>query len=130
MARAAVESGVAQIKLDPDEYREALERRLGKSQEIMRMIVHKAQRDPKRVVFPEGDQDKILRAFSAPLNPGDRVFYDLNTAAMVLPVAYAPQAAAIALGRGCGLGPLALTGINHKADTFLLLKMIPLSPVF
>lgn len=62
VARAAVESGVAQIQLDPDEYREALERRLGKSQEIMRMIVHKAQRDPKRVVFPEGDQDKILRA--------------------------------------------------------------------
>jgi malate dehydrogenase (oxaloacetate-decarboxylating)(NADP+) len=62
VARAAVESGVAQLKLDPDEYREALERRLGKSQEIMRMIVHKAQRNPKRVVFPEGDQDKILRA--------------------------------------------------------------------
>ncbi len=62
VARAAVESGVAQIQLDPDEYREALERRLGKSQEIMRMIIHKAQRDPKRVVFPEGDQDKILRA--------------------------------------------------------------------
>ena len=62
VARAAMESGVAQIQLDPDEYREALERRLGKSQEIMRMIVHKAQRDPKRVVFPEGDQDKILRA--------------------------------------------------------------------
>jgi malate dehydrogenase (oxaloacetate-decarboxylating)(NADP+) len=62
VARAAMESGVAQIQLNPDEYREALERRLGKSQEIMRMIVHKAQRNPKRVVFPEGDQDKILRA--------------------------------------------------------------------
>jgi malate dehydrogenase (oxaloacetate-decarboxylating)(NADP+) len=62
VARAAVESGVAQIRLDPVEYREALERRLGKSQEIMRMIVHKAQRNPKRVVFPEGDEDKILRA--------------------------------------------------------------------
>lgn len=62
VARAAMETGVAQIRLDLDEYREALERRLGKSQEIMRMIIHKAQRDPKRVVFPEGDQDKILRA--------------------------------------------------------------------
>jgi len=62
VARAAVESGVAQIQLNADEYRESLERRLGKSQEIMRVIVHKAQRNPKRVVFPEGDQDKILRA--------------------------------------------------------------------
>jgi malate dehydrogenase (oxaloacetate-decarboxylating)(NADP+) len=62
VARAAMESGVAQIQLDPDEYREALERRLGKSQEIIRMIVHKARRDPKRVVFPEGGEDKILRA--------------------------------------------------------------------
>src|SRR5664279_5037113 len=62
VARAAMESGVAQIQLDPDEYRETLERRLGKSQEIMRMIVHKARRDPKRVVFPEGGEDKILRA--------------------------------------------------------------------
>ncbi len=62
VARAAMETGVAQIRLDPDEYREALERRLGKSQEIMRMIIHKARRHPKRVVFPEGDQDKILRA--------------------------------------------------------------------
>ena len=26
------------------------------------MIIHKAQREPKRVVFPEGEEDKILRA--------------------------------------------------------------------
>ncbi len=62
VAKAAMETGVAQIKLNLDEYRECLERRLGKSQEIMRMIIHKAQRDPRRVVFPEGAHDKILRA--------------------------------------------------------------------
>jgi malate dehydrogenase (oxaloacetate-decarboxylating)(NADP+) len=62
VAKAAMETGVAQIQVDLEEYREALERRLGKSQEIMRMIIHKAQRAPKRIVFPEGDQDKILRA--------------------------------------------------------------------
>jgi malate dehydrogenase (oxaloacetate-decarboxylating)(NADP+) len=62
VAKAAIESGVAQHPLDMDEYREALESRLGKAQEIMRMIIHKAQRDPKRVVFPEGEHDKILRA--------------------------------------------------------------------
>jgi malate dehydrogenase (oxaloacetate-decarboxylating)(NADP+) len=62
VARAAMETGVAQIQLNLDEYREALERRLGKSREVMRMVIHKAQRDPRRVVFPEGCEDKILRA--------------------------------------------------------------------
>jgi malate dehydrogenase (oxaloacetate-decarboxylating)(NADP+) len=62
VAKAAMETGVAQHNVDLDVYREQLERRLGKSQEIMRMIIHKAQRNPRRVVFPEGGEDKILRA--------------------------------------------------------------------
>lgn len=62
VARAAMETGVARRQLDLDAYREELEKRLGKSQEIMRMIIHKAQRSPRRIVFPEGVQDKILRA--------------------------------------------------------------------
>ncbi|GIU79131.1 MAG: bifunctional malic enzyme oxidoreductase/phosphotransacetylase [Bryobacteraceae bacterium] len=62
VARAAMETGVAQRQIDLDAYRDELEKRLGKSQEIMRMIIHKAQRSPRRVVFPEGTQDKILRA--------------------------------------------------------------------
>jgi malate dehydrogenase (oxaloacetate-decarboxylating)(NADP+) len=62
VARAAMETGVAQRRIDLDAYRDELEKRLGKSQEVMRMIVHKAQRSPRRVVFPEGQQDKILRA--------------------------------------------------------------------
>jgi malate dehydrogenase (oxaloacetate-decarboxylating)(NADP+) len=44
VARAAMETGVAQIPVDLDEYRERLERRLGKSQELMRMVIHKAQK--------------------------------------------------------------------------------------
>jgi malate dehydrogenase (oxaloacetate-decarboxylating)(NADP+) len=62
VARAAMESGVAQRPVDLDAYRDELEKRLGKSQEIMRMVIHKAQRSPRRIVFPEGAQDKILRA--------------------------------------------------------------------
>jgi malate dehydrogenase (oxaloacetate-decarboxylating)(NADP+) len=62
VARAAMESGVAQEKIDLDEYREQLERRLGKSREVMRGMIQKAQRNPQRVVFPEGDHPKILRA--------------------------------------------------------------------
>jgi malate dehydrogenase (oxaloacetate-decarboxylating)(NADP+) len=62
VARAAMESGVAQEPLDIAEYREKLESRLGKAREIVRMMIHKAQASPKRVVFPEGQHEKVLRA--------------------------------------------------------------------
>ena len=57
-----MESGVAQEPVDLDEYRERLEKLLGKAHQVMRIIIHKAQARPKRVVFPEGDNDKVLRA--------------------------------------------------------------------
>jgi malate dehydrogenase (oxaloacetate-decarboxylating)(NADP+) len=62
VADAAMKSGVAQQPVDLNAYRDELERRLGKANEISRMMVHKAQAQPKQVVFPEGDNDKILRA--------------------------------------------------------------------
>jgi malate dehydrogenase (oxaloacetate-decarboxylating)(NADP+) len=62
VAQAAMESGVAQAPIDIHEYREQLERRLGKAHEVMRVMINKAQRQPKRVVFPEGEEPKILRA--------------------------------------------------------------------
>ena len=62
VAEAAMETGVAQEPVDLNEYREQLEKRLGKAHEIMRGVIHKAQAKPKRVVFPEGENDKVLRA--------------------------------------------------------------------
>jgi malate dehydrogenase (oxaloacetate-decarboxylating)(NADP+) len=62
VARAAMESGVAQQPIDLDAYREQLERRLGKAYEVVRVMIHKAKREPKRVVYPEGEAPKILRA--------------------------------------------------------------------
>jgi malate dehydrogenase (oxaloacetate-decarboxylating)(NADP+) len=62
VARAAMESGVAQEPVDLIDYREQLEKRLGKAHEVMRFMIHKAQTRPKRVVFPEGENDKVLRA--------------------------------------------------------------------
>jgi malate dehydrogenase (oxaloacetate-decarboxylating)(NADP+) len=62
VARAAMDSGVAQERVDLAQYREELEKRLGKAHEIMRSMIHKAQRAPKRVVFTEGEEGKILRA--------------------------------------------------------------------
>jgi malate dehydrogenase (oxaloacetate-decarboxylating)(NADP+) len=70
VAQAAVESGVAQQPVDIEEYREQLRRRLGKAEEVMRVMVNKAQRDPKRVVFPEGEATRILRAAHILLEEG------------------------------------------------------------
>jgi len=62
VARAAMETGVARTPVDLTEYRERLERLLGKAHEVMRMIIRKAEARPRRVVFPEGESEKILRA--------------------------------------------------------------------
>jgi malate dehydrogenase (oxaloacetate-decarboxylating)(NADP+) len=62
VAQAAMDTGVARIQLDINEYRESLERRLGKSREVMRIMINRAKRSLKRVVFPEGDHEKVLRA--------------------------------------------------------------------
>jgi malate dehydrogenase (oxaloacetate-decarboxylating)(NADP+) len=63
IVRAAMESGVARQPIeDMARYIENLESTQGKSKEIMRMIINKAKSDPKTIVFPEGDNEKILRA--------------------------------------------------------------------
>jgi malate dehydrogenase (oxaloacetate-decarboxylating)(NADP+) len=62
VAKAAMETGVAQNPVDLVEYREQLEKRLGKAHELMRIMIHKAKSNPKRVLFPEGSHEKILRA--------------------------------------------------------------------
>jgi malate dehydrogenase (oxaloacetate-decarboxylating)(NADP+) len=62
VAEAAMRTGVAQEPVNLDDYREQLEKRLGKSRELMLQVTHKAQAAPKRVVFPEGENEKILRA--------------------------------------------------------------------
>jgi len=70
VAQAAMDSGVAQVLVDIEEYKDQLDRRLGKVHEITRVMIHKAQRAPMRVVFPEGDHEKILRACQILLDEG------------------------------------------------------------
>jgi malate dehydrogenase (oxaloacetate-decarboxylating)(NADP+) len=63
VAKAAMETGVARKPVDNlDAYRDQLEARFGRSKSMMRVVIHKAQRAPKRIVFPEGTEEKILRA--------------------------------------------------------------------
>jgi malate dehydrogenase (oxaloacetate-decarboxylating)(NADP+) len=62
VAWAAVASGAANDFIDLDDYRERLESRLGRAREVMRGLINRASSNPKRVVFPEGEEPKIIRA--------------------------------------------------------------------
>ncbi len=63
VAKAAVDTGVARQPIDDfDAYREHLEGLLGKSREIMRLVINKAKKEPKKIVYPEGWEPKIMRA--------------------------------------------------------------------
>ena len=63
VAKAAMETGVALHPIaDFDKYRESLERHFGPAQTVVRKLINKAKAQPKRIVFPEGNDDRILRA--------------------------------------------------------------------
>ncbi len=63
VARAAVNSGVARkIITDWDAYAEELRSRIGKDDRLLRNLSIKAKENPKRVVFAEADNYKILKA--------------------------------------------------------------------
>jgi malate dehydrogenase (oxaloacetate-decarboxylating)(NADP+) len=65
VARAAIESGVAQKQISNwENYKEELNKRLGLENQVMRILGNKAKRDPKRLVFAEADNQKILKAAS------------------------------------------------------------------
>ena len=63
VARAAMESGVARLPItDWDAYADQLHARIGGNQKLMNRITSAAKSGPKRVVFAEGDNYKILKA--------------------------------------------------------------------
>lgn len=63
VAQAAMDTGVARRPIeDMQKYVETLEAMQGRSKEIMRTLINKAKAAPKRIVFPEGEEDKVLRA--------------------------------------------------------------------
>ena len=63
VAKKAIEVGVARVNIeDWDAYKEELLERLGISREIVRRTIEKAKNKPRRIVFPEGDHWKILKA--------------------------------------------------------------------
>ena len=63
VAKAAIDSGVARVKItDWDAYKDYLESRLSIAKEFTRQIIHRAKETPKKMVMPEGEYEKILRA--------------------------------------------------------------------
>jgi malate dehydrogenase (oxaloacetate-decarboxylating)(NADP+) len=62
VAWAAVGSGVAGRVIDVEEYRAELDARLGRARQVMRGLSTRAQEHPQRIVFPEGDDPRIVRA--------------------------------------------------------------------
>lgn len=71
VAKAAIESGVAKLKIeDWEAYTIELNKRLGLDNQIMRALGAKARRDPKRIVFAEADNVKVLKAASIVYDEG------------------------------------------------------------
>ncbi len=63
VAKAAAETGVATRPIeDWEAYERQLESHLGRSRKIMHTVYDRAKRNKKRIVFPEGESEKIVRA--------------------------------------------------------------------
>ncbi len=63
VAKAAMESGVAKEPIkDWEAYENELKKRLGLDNKLMKNIIERAKKNPKKVVFAEADHYKILKA--------------------------------------------------------------------
>jgi malate dehydrogenase (oxaloacetate-decarboxylating)(NADP+) len=71
VAKAAMDSGVARQEItDWQVYRDDLRRRLGLDNQLIRGIINEAQRDPRRVVFAEAENFKVLKAAQTVIHQG------------------------------------------------------------
>ena len=63
VAQAAMESGVARRQIDLEEYKQILIARQGHGQQVRQNIINRARAGKrKRIVFPEGEEPKVIRA--------------------------------------------------------------------
>jgi malate dehydrogenase (oxaloacetate-decarboxylating)(NADP+) len=62
IAKAAMDEGVATLNIDLEKYKEELEKKISPEKGIMRYMMNKAKNNPKKIVFPEGETLKVLRA--------------------------------------------------------------------
>jgi malate dehydrogenase (oxaloacetate-decarboxylating)(NADP+) len=62
VAQAAMDGGVARVRVDVHEYRERLKKMQSRSHQVMGSVFAKAKQKLARIVFPEGHHAKILQA--------------------------------------------------------------------
>mgnify|MGYP001039793891 CR=1 FL=1 len=63
VAKAAIETGVARTKIeDWDKYKEELRKRMGLDNQLIREVISKARSNPRRLIFSEADNYKMLKA--------------------------------------------------------------------
>jgi malate dehydrogenase (oxaloacetate-decarboxylating)(NADP+) len=71
VARAAMESGVARRPItDFDAYENELEKFVYRSGQLMRPVFDVARQSPRRVVYAEGEEDRVLRAVQTVVDEG------------------------------------------------------------
>ena len=71
VARAAMESGVARRPIaDFDAYENELEKFVYRSGQLMRPVFDTARQSPRRVVYAEGEEDRVLRAVQTVVDEG------------------------------------------------------------
>jgi malate dehydrogenase (oxaloacetate-decarboxylating)(NADP+) len=71
VAQAAMDTGVAKKPIeDMDAYREQLSRFVFRSGFIMKPLFTQAKADPKRVIYAEGEDERVLRAAQVVLEEG------------------------------------------------------------
>ncbi len=71
VARAAMDSGVARRPItDFEAYESELEKFVYRSGQLMRPVFEVARRNPKRVVYAEGEEDRVLRAVQTVVDEG------------------------------------------------------------
>ena len=100
-------SGAARLSIDIEAYRERLQHKAGgAAYNIVRRVVRSAQKDPKRIAFPEASNPKVLRAcelvleegIATPVLLGRRQEIEI-LAALVLARRTCPSLRALALSR-------------------------------
>ncbi len=70
VAKAAIDTGVARKQIDLDTYRDSLERRLGPARSLVRQIIGRVKHDPKRIIFPEANDERVLRVMTRLVEDG------------------------------------------------------------
>ena len=114
VAKAAMESGVAKKKIeDFEKYKIELDNRLGLDNQLMRVIGNKARKDPKRVVFADAENIKVLKAAQLVFDEG-----------IAYPILLGDEKKILALAENNSISLEGIPIINPKPRTSLIPSIV------